>query len=358
MRVRLKHSALLDLIARSSLSQNHWALKLGLSRGHWSEIVNGKHPFPSARTRLRMLEAFGVDVHELFQVEGGSEPWADIDFRRAIADRYTIDRELGQGGMGGVYLARDARHGRTVAIKVISTEIVSGIGLDQFQREISTVARLTHPNILPLFDSGDAAGQPFYVMPWIRGGSLRARLETRSRLGIQEVITLARSMAGALDHAHREGVLHCDVKPENVLLFEDHPFVMDFGIARKLRSEMDEWSFRSEMDLSAGTPAYVSPEQALGEAHLDGRSDVYSLACMTWEMLAGRAAFTGTTTQAIVTRRFLVPPPPVHQFAPEVPFAVGSVLERAMAVPREQRPPTPMVFAEELREAARETSRV
>jgi transcriptional regulator with XRE-family HTH domain len=134
LRVRLKHRALLDLIAGSSLSQNHWALKLGLSRGHWSEIVNGKHPFPSARTRIRMLEAFGVGVHELFQVESGSEPWADLDFRRAIADRYTIDRELGQGGMGGVYLARDARHGRTVAIKVISPEIVSGIGLDQFRR--------------------------------------------------------------------------------------------------------------------------------------------------------------------------------------------------------------------------------
>ena len=358
MKVRLKHTALLDLIAKSSLSQNHWALKLGLSRGHWSEIVNGKHPFPSARTRIRILDAFGVDIHELFQIEAGSEPWADLDFRRAISDRYTIDRELGQGGMGGVYLARDARHGRTVAIKVISTEIVSGIGLDAFQREISTVARLTHPNILPLFDSGDAAGQPFYVMPWIRGGSLRARLEAKSRLGIHDVLSLTRGIANALDHAHREGVLHCDVKPENVLLFDEHPFVMDFGIARKLRAEVDEWALRSEMDLSAGTPAYVSPEQALGEPNIDGRSDVYSLACMSWEMLAGRPAFTGTTTQAIVTRRFLIPPPPIQEFAPELPSRVGSVLERAMAVPREQRPPTPVVFADELREAARETSRV
>ena len=306
MRVRLKHQALLDLIAGSALSQNHWALKLGLSRGHWSEIVNGKHPFPSARTRIRMLEGFGVAVDELFVVESGGAPWADLDFRRAIADRYSIDRELGQGGMGGVYLARDARHGRTVAIKVISTEIVSGIGLDQFRREISTVARLTHPHILPLFDSGDAAGQPFYVMPWIRGGSLRARLDAKSRLGVHEVTGLASGIAQALDHAHRDGVLHCDIKPENVLLFDAHPFMMDFGIARTLRTEVDEWTFRSEVDLSAGTPAYVSPEQALGEKDLDGRSDVYSLACMTWEMLAGRPAFTGSTTQAIVTRRFLV----------------------------------------------------
>jgi predicted permease len=358
VRVRLKHQALLDLIARSSLSQNHWALKLGLSRGHWSEIVNGKHPFPSARTRIRMLEGLGVGVDDLFIVEAGGAPWADLDFRRAIADRYTIDRELGQGGMGGVYLARDARHGRTVAIKVISTEIVSGIGLDQFQREISTVARLTHPNILPLFDSGDAAGQPFYVMPWIRGGSLRTRLEARSRLSIVEVTGLASGIAHALDHAHRDGVLHCDVKPENVLLFDAHPFVMDFGIARTLRTEVDEWTFRSEVDLSAGTPAYVSPEQALGERDLDGRSDVYSLACMVWEMLAGRPAFTGSTTQAVVTRRFLVPPPPIREFAPELPPGVDGVLERAMAIPREQRPATPVVFAEELREAARETSRV
>ena len=358
MRVRLKHQALLDLIAGSALSQNHWALKLGLSRGHWSEIVNGKHPFPSARTRIRMLEGFGVAVDELFVVESGGAPWADLDFRRAIADRYSIDRELGQGGMGGVYLARDARHGRTVAIKVISTEIVSGIGLDQFHREISTVARLTHPNILPLFDSGDAAGQPFYVMPWIRGGSLRARLEARSRLSVDEVTGLASGIAQALDHAHRDGVLHCDVKPENVLLFDAHPFVMDFGIARTLRTEVDEWTFRSEVDLSAGTPAYVSPEQALGERDLDGRSDVYSLACMAWEMLAGRPAFTGSSTQAVVTRRFLVPPPPINEFAPELSPAVGDVLERAMAIPREQRPPTPVVFAEELRAAASETSRV
>ncbi len=358
MRVRLKHQALLDLIARSSLSQNHWALKLGLSRGHWSEIVNGKHPFPSARTRIRMLEGFGVGVDELFSVESGGAPWADLDFRRAVADRYSIDRELGQGGMGGVYLAREARHGRTVAIKVISTEIVSGIGLDQFHREISTVARLTHPNILPLFDSGDAAGQPFYVMPWIRGGSLRVRLEASTRLGIHEVTVLVSGIAQALDHAHRDGVLHCDVKPENVLLFDAHPFVMDFGIARTLRTEADEWTFRSEVDLSAGTPAYVSPEQALGERDLDGRSDVYSLACMTWEMLAGRPAFTGSTTQAIVTRRFLVPPPPIREFAPELPPAVDAVLERAMAIPREQRPPTPVVFVEELNAAARETSRV
>ncbi|MGH7695897.1 MAG: protein kinase domain-containing protein, partial [Gemmatimonadaceae bacterium] len=172
MRLRLKQQRLVELLAVSALSQNHWALKVGLSRGHWSEIVNGKHLYPSAKTRVQMLDALQVPLEELFDVEVGIDPLADVDFRRAIADRYIIDTELGQGGMGAVYLARDVRHGRAVAVKVISPEAVSGIGLTQFHREISTIAQLQHQNILPLFDSGDAAGHPFYVMPLVRGGSL------------------------------------------------------------------------------------------------------------------------------------------------------------------------------------------
>src|SRR5687767_8920613 len=179
-----------------------------------------------------MLEIIGVPVDELFEIETGIAPWADLDFRRAIADRYLIDRELGQGGMGAVYLARDVRHGRIVAVKVISPEAVSGIGLNQFHREISTVAQLHHPHILPLYDSGDAAGHPSYVMPWVRGGSLRARLQRDIRLDLATTLRLTRGMADALQHAHGERIVHCDVKPENVLLHEDHPWVMDFGIAR------------------------------------------------------------------------------------------------------------------------------
>src|SRR5262245_47377464 len=172
MRVRLNHQKLLDFLARSPLSQNHWAIKVGLSRGHWSEIVNGKHPYPSPKTRDRILEVLGIPFESMFEIETGMPRWADTDFRRAIADRYLIDQELGQGGMGAVYLARDTRHGRIVAVKVIAPEAVSGIGVTAFLREIAIVAGLQHPNILPLYDSGEAAGHPFYVMPYIRAGSL------------------------------------------------------------------------------------------------------------------------------------------------------------------------------------------
>jgi len=268
VRVRLKQQRLRELLANSRLTQNHWALKLGISRGHWSEIVNGKHPYPSPRTRARMLETLACPLEDLFEIEAGIEPWADTDFRRAIADRYLIDSELGTGGMGAVYLGRDVRHGRTIAVKVISPEAVSGIGVAQFLREIATVAQLQHPHILPLFDSGEAAGHPFYVMPYIRDGSLRARLDRLTRLPASEAVTLTRGVAAALSHAHRHRILHCDVKPENILLDEGHPYVMDFGIARKLHTEVLPWTLRRELDLSAGTPAYVSPEQASGDREL------------------------------------------------------------------------------------------
>jgi serine/threonine protein kinase len=358
MRLRLKLARLREFLAASSISQNHWALKVGVSRGHWSEIVNGRHPFPSARTRVRMLDALGLPLDELFAVESGVAPADDLGFRRAIAERFIIDNELGQGGMGAVYLGRDVRHGRTIAVKVISPETVSGIGLDQFLREISTVAKLHHPNILPLYDSGEAAGHPYFVMPWVRGGSLRGRLTERVRLSAADVAHVAGGIAAALHHAHTERVLHCDVKPENVLLFDDHPYVMDFGIARKLHSEIGEWSLRDQLDLSAGTPAYVSPEQASGDPNLDARSDVYSMGCMVFEMLTGRPPFEGTSTQAIVSRRFIVPPPNVRDYAPDVPARVQSVLERAMSLPREQRQDSAALFARELHDAALHGSRV
>ena len=356
MRVRLNQQRLLAYLAQSRLSQNHWALKLGLSRGHWSEIVNGKHPYPSPKTRERMLEVLGLPFEELFEVETEAASWADTDFRRAIADRYLIDTELGQGGMGAVYLARDMRHGRVVALKVISPEAVSGIGVTQFLREIATVAHLQHPHILPLFDSGEAAGHPFYVMPYIRGGSLRARLQSVVRLTVDEAAAVTKGIAAALQHAHEARVLHCDVKPENVLLDGDHPYVMDFGVARKLHSEFVPWAARRELDLSAGTPAYVSPEQASGEKDLDTRTDVYSLACVVYEMLTGRTPFEGTNTQAIVSRRFVEPPPPMRDFAPDVPPQLERAVEQGMEFHPRRRPATAAHFSASVVDSARSAS--
>jgi predicted permease len=356
MRVRLNQQRLLAFLAQSRLSQNHWALKLGLSRGHWSEIVNGKHPYPSPKTRERMVEVLGIPFDELFAIEAEAPSWADIDFRRSIADRYLIDSELGQGGMGAVYLARDVRHGRTVALKVISPEAVSGIGVIQFLREIATVAHLQHPHILPLFDSGEVAGHPFYVMPYIRSGSLRARLQSAIRLPVDEAVALTTGIASALQHAHEARILHCDVKPENILLDGTHAYVMDFGVARKLHTEFLPWVQRRELDLSAGTPAYVSPEQASGEKELDTRTDVYSLACVLYEMLTGRPPFEGPTTQAVVARRFIAPPPGLREFAPEIPPLLERAVEQGMDLEPRRRPATPAEFSSAVSAAARPAS--
>ncbi|HVT38609.1 MAG TPA: protein kinase, partial [Gemmatimonadaceae bacterium] len=352
MRIKLKQQRLAEIIATSGLTQNHWAIRLGLSRGHWSDIVNGNHPYPSAKTRTRILDAFAVPFEVLFEIEVTADPWVDTDFRRAISDRYIIDNEIGQGGMGAVYLARDIRHGRAVAVKVIAPEAVSGIGMTQFQREVSTVAQLQHPNILPMFEAGDIAGHPFFVMPLVRGGSLRDRLKQETRLSLSDAVALVRGIAEALQFAHGERVLHCDVKPENILLHKRHPWVTDFGIARRLHNEPRELARRQGLDISAGTPAYVSPEQAAGETDLDARSDVYSLGCMVYEMLSGRPPFEGTSTQQVVASRFIAPAPPLRDFAPDVSPDVQAVIQRAMALPREQRPHTATAFADELERAA------
>lgn len=349
-RIRLRIDRLKAHMRENRLSQNHWAIKLGLSRGHWSDIVNGNHPYPSAKTRDRLIEVFGLSFAELFEVEDG-RPDDETAFKAAIGDRYLIDREIGHGGMGVVHLARDVRHGRLVAVKMVSAEAVAGIGAKKFLKEIRTTAQLQHHNILPLYDSGVAAGLPFYVMPYIRGGSLRELLRQRGRLTIGEALGLAEGIADGLSEAHQSRVLHCDIKPENVLLSGRHAFVADFGIARAIHAEVLEWGTREGIDSSAGTPAYVSPEQASGERNLDERSDVYSLACMMFELLAGRPPFRGTSTMEIVAQRFTTEVPDVRTYAHEVPFGVANVIQRAMSLASERRPESVAGFVTGLKKA-------
>src|SRR4029079_3174704 len=348
MRLRLRTDRLAELLAASRLSQNHWAIKLGLSRGHRSCLVNGRHPFPSAKTRDRMLETFGVPLESLFAVDDGRGD--DLAFRIAIAPRYEIMQELGQGAMGTVFLATDRTLGRLVAVKVVSPEAAAGIGTGALLKEIAWVALLQHPNILPLHEAGEHAGHPYYVMPYVRDGSLRAVLTRQRRFTLAEALPLIHGIARGLSHAHERQILHCDVKPENVLVQDGHCFVMDFGIARKLRSEALEWAgVRTELDLSAGTPAYVSPEQARGDRDVDQRSDVYSLACVSFEMLSGRTPFGGTTTEEIVSRRFHEPPPALRDLAPDVSTQTAFVLERAMSLDPTLRPDSAGELADGLR---------
>ena len=211
--------------------------------------------------------------------------------RDALAGRYRLERQLGQGGMATVYLAHDLKHDRDVAIKVLRPELASSIGPERFQREIRLAAKLTHPHILPLFDSGDANGLLYYVMPNVSGQSLRDRLERERMLPVAEAVRIASEVAGALEHAHRQGIVHRDIKPDNIMFQDGHALVADFGIGKAVSDVRSETL--TDTGMSIGTPAYMSPEQASGEA-VDARSDIYSLGCVLYEMLVGEVPFTGT----------------------------------------------------------------
>ncbi len=248
--------------------------------------------------------------------------------RLALADRYALDRVLGEGGMATVFLARDLKHGRDVAIKVLKPEIGHTLGTDRFLREIQVAARLSHPNILPLFDSGQAAGFLYYVMPTVDGQSLRERLDALAQLPIDEATRVASEVAGALDYAHRHGVVHRDIKPENIMLHEGHALVADFGIGKALSDAEDEGF--THTGTIVGTPAYMSPEQAAGEP-VDGRSDLYSLGCVLYEMLVGERPFTGPTAQAIIAKRYVQTPPDVSALREAVPRPVARTVRQALA---------------------------
>ena len=232
----------------------------------------------------------------------------------ALADRYRIKGEIGAGGMATVYLAQDLKHDRKVAVKVLKPELAAVLGAERFLSEIKTTANLQHPHILPLFDSGEADGFLFYVMPYVEGESLRERLEREKQLPIEEAVRIAGEVADALDHAHRKGVIHRDIKPGNILLQEGRALVADFGIAIAVNAAGG--ARLTETGLSLGTPSYMSPEQATGEGPVDARSDLYSLAAMTYEMLAGEPPFTGPTAQAVVAKILTEQPKPLRAAGP------------------------------------------
>ena len=266
--------------------------------------------------------------------------------RELLAPTYTIDRELGRGGMATVCLAQDTKHERVVALKVVHPGLAESLGAERFLREIKVVARLNHPHILPLFDSGEIEGFLYYVMPYIEGESLREHLERENQLPIDEAIRHTFSIASALDYAHRQNVIHRDVKPENVMMFEGEAMVMDFGIAKSV-IESGERSITQSGALF-GTPAYVSPEQAAGAGHVDGRADQYSLGVVLYEMLAGERPFSGDTDVEAFAKRFKETPTPIRKLREGVPESVEIALTKAMSPDPDARYETVAQFARAL----------
>ncbi len=256
---------------------------------------------------------------------------SDVSTRlaEALADRYLIERELGAGGMATVYLAEDLKHHRKVAIKVLRPELAAVIGAERFLREIQTIANLQHPHILGLIDSGEVQGTAYYVMPYVEGESLRDRLNRDKQLPIADAVRIASEVAGALDYAHRRGVIHRDIKPENVMLHDGSALVADFGIALAV-SSAGGGSRMTETGMSLGTPHYMSPEQAMGEREITARSDVYALGAMTYEMLVGEPPFTGPTAQAIVAKVMTAEPAGLIGQRKSVPPAVEEAVLTAL----------------------------
>jgi len=238
----------------------------------------------------------------------------------ALEDTYAIESPLGEGGMALVFLARDLKHDRLVAVKVLRPELAASLGAERFLREIQITAKLSHPHILPLYDSGEADGLLFYVMPFVEGESLADYVEREKQLSLDEALRITREVAEALSHAHSYGLIHRDIKPENIMMMGGHAIVADFGIAKAVSdaggTEM------TQTGTAIGTPAYMSPEQAAGQADLDGRTDLYALGCMLYEMLVGQVPFTGPTAQAVIARHTMdqIPPPSImrQSISPEL----------------------------------------
>jgi len=258
-----------------------------------------------------------VDLHTTFEV---------------LAGRYAVEREIGRGGMATVYLARDLEHGRPVALKVMHPELAA-VGAARFRREIAIAGRLRHPNILGVLDSGEAAGRLWYTMPYVRGESVRDVLRRERRLPVSRAVRIALDAAAALDFAHQEGVLHRDVKPENVLLDESgRTLLADFGLARATEPQAGvcESGALTETGFFVGSATYVSPEQASGEYEVDARTDVYALGCVLYEMLAGEPPVTAPTPREVLAKRAALPAPPVGLARGDVPAGVEAAIDRAL----------------------------
>ncbi len=274
----------------------------------------------------------------------------------ALADRYAIERELGHGGMAVVFLAHDLKNNRQVAIKVLRPELAAALGAERFLREITIAAQLHHPHILPLYDSGEAAGFLYYVMPFVEGESLRDRLERETQLPLEDALQITREVADALSYAHSRDVVHRDIKPENILLESGHAIVADFGIARAITAAGGEKL--TNTGLAIGTPSYMSPEQASGEHRLGAPSDIYSLGCVAYEMLAGEPPYTGPTAQAIMARRLSEPVPSLRVVRETVPAGVEQAIVRALAKVPADRFATAAQFSDALAVVATSPRRV
>lgn len=268
--------------------------------------------------------------------------------RDAVADRYRIESEIGRGGMAAVYLAEDLKHGRKVAIKVLVPGSTPAYEPQRFLREIRIAARLSHPSILPLHDSGECDGLLYFVMPYAGGETLRDRLKREGSLPIDAALRITRAVAAALGYAHRHSVIHRDIKPENILLQEGEPVVADFGVATAVSAAGGDNVYITDRGFAVGTPAYMSPEQASAERDLDGRSDLYSLACVLFEMLSGQPPFSGSNPRATMARHAIEPAPSIRSLRPTVPLGVAQALQRALAKAPEDRFATMADFYEAL----------
>jgi len=265
----------------------------------------------------------------------------------ALAGRYEIERELGRGAMATVYLAKDVKHNRNVAIKVLLSELSFALGPERFRREIDLASHLSHPHILPIYDSGEAEGELYYVMPYVEGESLRSRLNHERQLSVEEALRITCEIASALDHSHRKGIIHRDIKPENILLEDGQALVADFGIARAATALGE--SKLTSTGISLGTPTYMSPEQGMADPSLDGRSDIYSLGCVLYEMLVGSPPFTGRTSQALIARHSLDQVPSLTIVRSTIPEEVEDAVMRALAKVPADRFATAGEFASALR---------